>query len=87
MSGELPSLQLKLSAEKYDKIMNIVDKMTGGPNAAAPALPAPEPTEVYVPASVVRFFISFIFDTNLLTFVQPVPSEVVYIDSEEQERK
>eukprot|EP00026_Physarum_polycephalum_P000020 Phypoly_transcript_00020.p1 GENE.Phypoly_transcript_00020~~Phypoly_transcript_00020.p1 ORF type:complete len:3396 (+),score=660.90 Phypoly_transcript_00020:132-10319(+) len=51
VSGELPSLHMKLSTEKYDKIMNLVDKITGGPKVA-PAVPAAEPTEVYVPATV-----------------------------------
>ena len=70
VSGELPSLQLKLSAEKYEKIMNLVDKITGGPNTGAPVPPPAltAPTDVYssvalviTPPSYIQIYASFSF--------------------------
>jgi hypothetical protein len=69
VSGELPSLHMKLSAEKYDKIMNLVDKITGGPKIA-PAVPV-EATEVYVPASVVIIIFFYVF--VIVMFISPSP--------------
>lgn len=71
VAGELPSLQLKMSIEKYERIMNLVDKITGGP--AAPSAVAPVPAlPSTVPASHT---------------ISPLHTEVVVIDAEEQARK
>lgn len=67
VSGELPSLQLKMSVEKYEKIMNLVDKITGGPKPAAPALPAPAP-------STTVFITLIFFSFHLLTVAFFSPS-------------